>query len=147
MNSRGRSPLQRITAAAAVVFAVGCSGASVSEEVEDVGTSPYLYVWAGAEADHDSDFLAVIDADPRSPTYSQVLASVSVGLRGGAHHSEHVMPRGDSLFVNSFNAGTSFVIDLSEPTSPSVAQSFSSIGEYTYPHTFERLPNGHVLGD
>jgi tetratricopeptide (TPR) repeat protein len=137
--------LQRATLAAVFAVAVGCSGASVSEEVEDAGTSPYLYVWAGAEADDDSDFLAVVDADPSSPTYTQVLASVAVGLRGGAHHSEHVMPRGDSLFVNSFTAGTSFVIDLSEPTSPSVVQSFGSIGEYTYPHTFERLPNGHVL--
>lgn len=131
--------------AAVFVAVVGCSGATVSEELEDAGTSPYLYVWAGAEADNDSDFLAVVDADPLSPTYGQVLASVAVGLRGGAHHSEHVMPRGDSLFVNSFMAGASFVIDLSEPTSPSVANSFGAIGEYTYPHTFERLPNGHVL--
>jgi len=55
------------------------------------------------------------------------------------------MPVNDSLFVNSFTAGQSFVIDLSEPLSPRVVSSFGAIGEYTYPHTFERLPNGHVL--
>ncbi|NNF28509.1 MAG: hypothetical protein HKN73_14890 [Gemmatimonadetes bacterium] len=130
--------------AVALVAAAGCSG-PVPEGLEGPGTSPYLYVWAGAEAETDSDFLAVVDADPSSGTYGRVLASVPVGLRGGAHHSEHAMPRGDSLFVNSFTAGSSFVIDLSEPTSPSVVQSFGAMGEYTYPHTFERLPNGHVL--
>ncbi len=107
--------------------------------------SPYLYVWAGAEGEGDSDFLAVLDADPASPTYGQVLSTVPVGVRGNAHHSEHSMPSGDSLFVNSFSAGESFVIDLSDPEAPSVASSFGAIGEYTYPHTFERLPGGNVL--
>lgn len=108
-------------------------------------TSPYLYVWAGAELEGQSDFLAVLDADPASSRYGEVLATVPVGVRGNAHHTEHVMPANDSLFVNSFSAGRSFVIDLSDPEHPSVAASFSAMGEYTYPHTFERLPGGNVL--
>ena len=116
-----------------------------SEIAPTVSSSPYLYVWAGAENDEDSDFLAVIDADPGSERYGEILASVPVGLKGGAHHSEHVMPGGDTLFVNSFTAGTSFLIDLSNPLDPSVASSFREMGEYTYPHTFERLPGGNVL--
>jgi len=127
--------------AASLLVAAGCETAP---EVDTAG-SPYLYVWAGAEADGDSDFLAVLDADPTSPTYAQILATVPAGIRGGAHHSEHVMPAGDSLFVNSFTAGESFVIDLSDPTAPSVVSSFGSVGEYTYPHTFERLRGGNVL--
>lgn len=107
--------------------------------------SPYLFVWAGAEAEEESDFLAVIDADTLSPRYGEILSSVPVGLRGMAHHSEHVMPRGDTLFVNAFQAGSTFLIDLSDPLQPSVAGSFTSRGDYTYPHTFERLPNGNVL--
>jgi len=107
--------------------------------------SPWLFVWAGADAEDASDFLAVIDADPASERYAQVVASVPVGLSGRAHHSEHVMPAGDALFVNSFSAGTSFVIDLSDPVHPRVASTFGAVGDYTYPHTFERLPNGNVL--
>jgi hypothetical protein len=102
-------------------------------------------VWAGAGDDSGSDFLAVIDADPGSAGYGRVVASVPVGVKGGAHHSEHVAPANDSMFVNSFTAGQSFVIDLSDPLSPRVVSSFEAIGEYTYPHTFERLPNGNVL--
>ena len=107
--------------------------------------SEYLYVWAGADLEDGSDFLAVIDVDPGSSRYGEVLASVEVGVRGAAHHSEHVMPKGDSLFVNSFEAGKSFIIDLSDPLNPTVAVSLVSMGNYTYPHTFERLPNGNVL--
>lgn len=107
--------------------------------------SPFLYVWAGAENEGDSDFLAVIDANPESDRYGEIVASVPVGLRGMAHHSEHVMPEGDTLFVNSFEAGASFLIDLSDPFDPRVADSFREMGEYTYPHSFERLPGGNVL--
>ena len=107
--------------------------------------SPYLGVWAGAEDEGDSDFLAVIDADPASPTYAEIVASVPVGIRGMAHHSEHVMPPGDTLFVNAFHAGASFLIDLSDPLDPKVAGGFRGLGEFAYPHSFERLPNGNVL--
>jgi hypothetical protein len=107
--------------------------------------SRFLYVWAGAEAEGDSDFLAVIDADPESRAYGEIIATVPVGLKGGAHHSEHVMPLGDTLFVNSFTAGESFLIDLSDPHEPRLAGSFREMGDFTYPHTFERLPGGNVL--
>lgn len=132
---------------AAVILFPGCGPTSEapSGDTESESHSRFLYVWAGAEEDSGSDFLAVIDADPESAGYGQVVASVPVGVKGGAHHSEHVAPANDSLFVNSFAAGQSFVIDLSEPLSPRVVSSFGAIGEYTYPHTFERLPNGNVL--
>jgi hypothetical protein len=131
--------LKRVFTAVAFVAALGCTAPSTDT------SSDYLFVWTGAEQEGDSDFLAVIDVDPASPTYAQVLSSVAVGVKGMAHHSEHVMPEGDSLFVNSFKSGDSFVIDLSDPLAPNVASRFRNHGEYTYPHTFERLPNGNVL--
>ncbi len=144
-----RPPIRRfpLCVIAAVSFSVGCGGSSgtPSDASEAEARSRFLYVWAGAEEDSGSDFLAVIDADPASTDYGRVVASVPVGVRGSAHHSEHVMPANDSLFVNSFAAGQSFVIDLTDPLSPRVASSFGAIGQYTYPHTFERLPNGNVL--
>jgi hypothetical protein len=132
---------------AAVALFLGCgSDADAPRPAGDDGApSPYLFVWAGAEEGSESDFLAVIDADPESAEYGRVLASVAVGVKGGAHHSEHAMPSNDSLFVNSFTAGESFVIDLTDPLSPSVVSSFGAMDAYTYPHTFERLPNGNVL--
>ena len=143
-----RSHLPVVTRAAlalGVTALAACSGWGDASGSPESRPSPFLYVWAGADAADESDFLAVIDADPESERYGEIVASVAVGPSGGAHHSEHVMPSGDSLFVNSFEAGASYVIDLSDPLAPSVAASFTSVGEYTYPHTFERLPNGNVL--
>jgi len=143
-----RTRLPALAVAAVLPFLLSCApeDREASAEPEAASTpSPYLFVWAGAEEDVDSDFLAVIDADPESERYGEILSSVPVGLKGGAHHTEHVMPAGDTLFVNAFGAGASFLIDLSDPLDPKVAGSFNEMGEYTYPHTFERLPDGDVL--
>ena len=146
MTSRApHSQALRSVVLTSFVALAACGPTPDVDAAGEIGLSPYLYVWAGAESEEESDFLAVLDSDPASPTYGQILSSVPVGVRGNAHHSEHSMPSGDSLFVNSFAAGASFVIDLSEPEAPSVASSFGAIGDYTYPHTFERLPGGNVL--
>lgn len=143
-----RRPLRWHGAALATLLALtslACRPGSEEAGARGLRTSPWLYVWAGAVNDGDSDFLAVVDADPASERYGQIVASVPVGVRGMAHHSEHVMPPGDTLFVNSFHAGMTFLVDLSDPLAPSVAGSFRNVGEFTHPHSYERLPGGNVL--
>ena len=108
-------------------------------------SSPYLFLWAADADEQDSDFLAVLDADPHSVTYGDVLTTLEVGIAAGAHHSEHRLPGDAQLFVNGFNSGHSFVIDLRDPLSPVVRSRFTGIGEFRHPHSFERLPNGNVL--
>ncbi|MFQ5530242.1 MAG: hypothetical protein ACE5FP_07810, partial [Gemmatimonadota bacterium] len=150
MNRSSGSRVLRTSALAAVLTtAMACvpdePGTTASPPSRTATPSPYLYVWAGAESVRESDFLAVIDADATSARYGEIVATVPVGLHGRAHHTEHVMPQGDTLFVNSFGAGATFLIDLSVPLDPIVVGSFREIGEYTYPHTFERLPGGNIL--
>lgn len=120
-------------------------GAERTTADDPPGGSAYVFVWAGDADAADTDFLAVIGADPEAPDYGRVIATAPVGLTGMAHHTEHAMPEGDHLFANAFRAGASFVFDLSDPVSPQVASVFTSAGPYTYPHSFERLPDGHVL--
>jgi hypothetical protein len=55
------------------------------------------------------------------------------------------MPDGDLLFMNGFRSGHSFVVDFSSPLAPSVVSRFSTIGELSHAHSFERLPNANVL--
>jgi hypothetical protein len=107
--------------------------------------SLFLYVWAGDADRRDSDFVAVIDAARGSPNYGDIRATVSVGFPSGAHHSEHRMPEDAQLFVNGFETGRSYVIDLREPTNPKVAHAFMEVDQFSYPHSFERLPNGNVI--
>lgn len=108
-------------------------------------TAPYIYVWARDQDGTDSDFLAVFDADPASPDYGRLVSTALVGAVVRAHHTEHFMPEGDRLFVNGFRSGQSFVINLADPTAPFVEASLTNAGPYTYPHSFERTPDGNVL--
>lgn len=107
--------------------------------------SPYLFIWAADDDRQDSDFLAVLDADPTSPTYGDVLTTFEVGFPSGAHHSEHRMPDDAQLFVNGFRSGRSYVVDLREPMQPRLVKEFTGFADFVFPHSFERLPNGNVI--
>jgi len=125
---------------------------SAPTEAASSEAASYLYVWAGDPDENDSDFVAVIDAAPASATYGEILSTVGeilstvvVGRSAGAHHTEHVMPEGDLLIVNGFRAGQSWVVNVADPLTPTVAATFEGAGPYTSPHSFERMPNGNVL--
>ena len=107
---------------------------------------PRLYVWSGDVDRADSDFLAVLDADPASAAYGSVVASVPVGRSGThPHHTEHRMPAGGILFANGFMPGTTFRFELSDPDTPGLAGEFDVADGFSWPHSYERLPNGNVL--
>ena len=106
----------------------------------------FLFVWASDAGARVSDFLAVVDVDPRSPTYTEVVATVPAGAaRTAAHHTEHEMPAGGILFANGFAAGRTFLFDLHDPRHPALAGSFENADEFMHPHSFVRLPDGNVL--
>jgi hypothetical protein len=106
----------------------------------------YLFVWAGDDAHKAPDFLAVIDADPSSRTYAQVIASVAVpGPSGIPHHTEWVMAPGGYLLANQFESGQTVLFDLRSPRQPKFVTQFGGFDGYMHPHTYVRLPNGHVL--
>jgi selenium binding protein SBP56 len=108
--------------------------------------SPYLFVWTADADAKDSDFLAVIDAKPDSPTYGQVVATLPVGARGTSpHHTEYEFPVGSVLFANGWGGGRTFLIDLNNPRKPRLAGQFTQTANYGFPHSFARLPNGNVL--
>jgi hypothetical protein len=109
-------------------------------------TGHYLFAWAGDVAQQGNDFLAVIDADPHSVSYGHLLTTAVTDQRTGqVHHTEYTMPAGELLFANDHVAGRTFVFDVHDPLHPKVAASFTDLGGYSHPHSFLRLPNGHVL--
>lgn len=109
--------------------------------------SPYLFVWAGDAAHSATDFLAVVDAKPSSPTYAQIVATVPIGVSGTMpHHTEYEFPASGILFANGWVAGETFIFDLHDPLKPRLAGQFKSRDGYSFPHSFVRLPNGNLLG-
>lgn len=146
-----------LPAAFAAVLATGCGKAPEATPPDDppgpgalqleVATpARWLFVWAADRDGADSDFLAVLDADPDSPAYGSVVTTLPVGHRGTMpHHTEHRMPPGDTLFANGFRAGETFRFDLTDPPRPRLLGALGQAGGYTFPHSYERLPNGNVL--
>jgi hypothetical protein len=61
------------------------------------------------------------------------------------HHTEYTMPASGMLFANDHDAGRTFVFDVRDPLHPTVETSFTDMAGYMHPHSFLRLPNGHVL--
>ena len=109
-------------------------------------SSSYLFLWAGDAEGKASDFLGVIDADPRSVHYGAVVASLPTGTAGThPHHTEHEMPAGNHLLANGFHAGRTWLFDLTQPLHPRIATTFADVAGFSHPHTYIRTPEGRVL--
>jgi hypothetical protein len=61
------------------------------------------------------------------------------------HHTEYVMPASGMLFANDHDAGRTFIFDVRDALHPKIVTSFTDMAGYMHPHSFLRLPNGHVL--
>src|SRR5512143_781934 len=79
----------------------------------------YLFVWAGDAARKNSDFLSVLGADPASPDYGRVVATVPVKTTGNMpHHTEYEFPADNQLFAEGWATGTTYIFDLANPAKP-----------------------------
>lgn len=105
-----------------------------------------MFAWTGDPAKKGNDFLAVIDADPASSSYGRLITTLGTDQQTtDAHHTEYVMPAGGLLFANDHYSGRSFIFDVRDPLHPRIAASFTDLAGYMHPHSYLRLPNGHVL--
>lgn len=128
-----------------VVWLAGCFGAGSSAAFEP---EEFLFVWTTDSDSVDLNYLVVLDADPDSEGYGAVVSTLPVPTEGAirGHHTEHSMPPGGvPLFVNDFGTGETYLIDLGNPTAPTLVDSFMVAGPLTSPHSFERLDNLDVL--
>ena len=129
----------------------GCSSENSPDSAESSSTavpSSFLYVWAADEdqASGDTDFLAVLDSNPNSPSYGEVISTAAVGAVGtNAHHAEPVAPIGSLLFANGYESGRTFLFDLSSPSRPVMLRELEPIEGFAYPHSFLRLDDGTLL--
>jgi selenium-binding protein 1 len=113
------------------------------------GQEDYLYVWAlGVEGVGDgSDKLVTIDVNPTSSQYARVIASVSVGGRGEAHHMGFTDDR-RFLWAGGLDDSRIHIFDVtSDPAKPKLLRTIPDMPTktgYIGPHTFYALP-GRML--
>jgi hypothetical protein len=128
----------------AVLGACGC--ALILLGPVEPAPARYLFVWAGDAAAQASDFLAVLDVTPGHPTYGRVVGSVAAGAVGTTpHHTEYTLSESGFLFANGYKSGKSFIFDVRDPLRVKLVRGFDEVEGYSHPHSFVRLPNGHVL--
>jgi len=133
-----------------------------SQEQQKTASGHYLFAWTGDAANlragcsaecgtegpkgYGPDFLAVIDSNPSSPSYGHLLTTVATDQPTMyVHHTEYTMPASGMLFANDHEAGRTFIFDVRDPQHPTIETSFTDMAGYMHPHSFVRVPNGHVL--
>jgi selenium-binding protein 1 len=113
------------------------------------GQEDYVYVWAlGVEGVGDgSDKLVTVDVNPKSKSYGKVVASVSVGGRGEAHHMGFTDDR-RFIWAGGLAEAKIYVFDIGrDPANPTLARTISDLSErtgYLGPHTYYAMP-GRML--
>lgn len=133
----------RLLAVLALTTVAAC-GASAPAPA--AASPDYLYLWTASADPGQPDFLAVLDVSEAPDRYGTLVTTLPVpGLGNRPHHTEHEMPADRQLFANGFGSGQTFVFDLSAPASPRLAAQFGDLEGYSHPHSFLRMPNGHVL--
>ncbi len=128
--------------AATILTIAACS----SRPEEHPRDAEYLYLWTASADSTQPDFLAVLDVTEDSARYGRLVTTLPVpGLGNLPHHTEHEMPADRQLFANGFDAGQTFIFDLTDPPRPRLAGQFGDLEGYSHPHSFLRMPGGHVL--
>jgi selenium-binding protein 1 len=116
------------------------------------GQEDYLYVWTlGVDGLGDgSDKLVTIDVNPASKKYGKVIAKVSVGQQGEAHHMGFTEDR-RFLWAGGLSSNRIYVFDVhSDPAKPKLVKTITNLGDKTGwlgPHTFYAIPGRMLIGN
>lgn len=135
--------------------------ASWSSQADETCASPYMakitgqedfvYVWTlGAEGVGDEqDKLVTIDVNPKSKSYGKVVASLSVGGRNEAHHSDFTDDR-RFLWAGGLDTSKIFIFDVaSDPAKPKLVKTITDFvaksGGVVGPHSLYALPGRMII--
>jgi selenium-binding protein 1 len=148
----------RATALAAIMLGLASSYALADETCNSPylsnlikGQEDYLYVWTlGVKGMGDgSDKLVTLDANPKSPKFGQVLAQVSVGGQGEAHHAGFTDDR-RFLWAGGLDDSKIYIFDIhTDPGKPKLVNTIADFARRTGlvgPHTFYAMPGRMLIG-
>lgn len=115
------------------------------------GQEDFAYVWTlGVRGLGDGfDKLVTVDVNPSSKHYGKVIASISVGARGEAHHTGFTDDR-RFLWAGGLDDNSIYVFDIhSDPARPKLVKTISDFAGKSGlvgPHTFYALPGRMLVG-
>ena len=106
-----------------------------------------LYVWTRDADGKDSDFLSVVDADPRSATFGKIMTTVPTNSAGNeAHHFGYTADAGRIMAAGMFS-NRLFLYDVkTNPRQPRLIKTVDlNPTGYSGPHTMYAVPGGVML--
>lgn len=106
-----------------------------------------LYIWTRDGDGQDSDFLAVVDADPESKSYGELIATAPTGsAQNEAHHFGYTVNT-DRIFGGGLFSNKLFIYDVEQnPRQPKLIRTvdLDKTG-YSGPHTLYAVPGGVMI--
>lgn len=128
---------------ALLALTAGCAAAGARPSP----ASPYVLIFAGDRDEKESDFFAVVDVAPGSPTLGRAVATLPIGMTASMpHHMEYALPGpGKLLFANAHHHETTFLLDVSNPLHPRIERTLRPPAPLRFGHDFSRMANGRLL--
>jgi len=115
------------------------------------GQEDFVYVWTlGMKGLGDeSDKLVTVDVNPKSKKYGKVIAKLSVGGRGEAHHMGFTDDR-KFMWAGALDSNKIFIFDVAtNPAKPKLVKTIANFVEkagLVGPHTFYAAPGKMIVG-
>ena len=106
-----------------------------------------LYVWT-RDGDHkESDFIAVLDVDPKSASYGKVIATAPTNSAANEAHHFGYTAKADRIFGAGMFSNKIFIYDVKgAPRSPKLIKTVDlDATGYSGPHTMYAVPEGVMI--
>ena len=106
-----------------------------------------LYVWTRDGDGKDSDFLSVVDVDPKSASYGKIIATTPTNSPGNEAHHFGYTSKADRIFGAGMFTNKLFVYDVKRaPRKPVLIRTVDlDATGYTGPHTLYAVPGGVMI--
>lgn len=159
-RSKNRFSVKALVTAISATVVLGVSALPATTQADETCNSPFtplikgqedlVYVWTlGVEGIGDgSDKLVTVDVRPKSKTFGKVIATISTGDRGEAHHTGFTDDR-RYLWAGALDNNKIYIFDIhSDPAKPKLVKTISEFAEktgYVGPHTFYALPGRMMI--
>lgn len=112
-----------------------------------MGQETLLYVWTRDADGKDSDFLSVVDVDPKSATFGTIITTVPTGSAANEAHHFGYTAAADRIMAAGMFTNRLFVYDVkTDPRQPRLLKTVDlEPTGYSGPHTMYAVPDGVLL--
>jgi selenium-binding protein 1 len=109
----------------------------------------YLYVFCVDADAKDDDFMAVVDVDPKSPSYSKITFTLDLGSKGNETHHWGYTDDRTRIWAGGLLSSRIWILDVAtDPARPRIEKVLDKVPSkvgLTGPHTYYALPGRMLL--